>query len=173
MFKFKESYRGLWEKQNIELDELTKKCQDLEDSKNKEIEDLKKELYNAKLINATKNDAISELKKSISLINQSMDIFVEKINKTNEEYSASVEKIANQVITSYNDRLKELGTSKGGLTKSANKLAAEKMELKNENTNLRNLIKRMQYENSRKLTPPTIQELENYKLYRNKKGKIK
>ena len=119
------------------------------------------------------NDAISELKKSISLINQSMDIFVEKINKTNEEYSASVEKIANQVITSYNDRLKELGTSKGGLTKSANKLAAEKMELKNENTNLRNLIKRMQYENSRKLTPPTIQELENYKLYRNKKGKIK
>ena len=170
---FKKSYRGLWEKQNIELDELTLKYNKLEEAKNKEIDNLKRELNLVKQTLDSKSKIVLEQKRAMDLVKGYKDFYEKKLEKITNDYVISCEKLVKEIADGYNDRLKSLGTSKGGLTKQVNKLTLKFNDLKNENDNLRQLIKRMQYEKNIKLTSPTIEELTNYKLFGNKKGKRK
>ena len=170
---FKKSYRGLWEKQNIELDELTLKYNKLEEAKNKEIDNLKRELNLVKQTLDSKSEIISEQKRAIDLVKGYKEICENKLDEISNDYISSCEALVKEIINNHNIKEKSLVTSKGGLTKQVNKLTLELNNLKNENDNLRQLIRRMQYEQNIKLTSTTIEELINYKLFVNKGGKRK
>ena len=178
MVKFFKSYRGLWEKQNQEMDLMTlNHNKQLEENKEK-IKELENNLNVAKETIKEKNEDIASLKRTIGLFEELsstnrkiMNDFALECKKIFENNSNEFVKLSENIYSDYKEKVKELATSRGGLQTQVNKLAKRKEELINENRNLRSFITRIAYESKRELTPPTMKELENYKLFGNKKGK--
>jgi len=90
---------------------------------------------------------------------------IKDLSKVNAELLESKTKIETE--------LKKIQFSNGGFKGSNKNLIKKNEQLEKENTNIKRLLQKVVRESGRKLTPPTIQELKNYDLFRNRKGKKK
>lgn len=140
-------YRKLWEEQNIEIDKM--RCMHYKET--------------TKL-----NNAISKKDKEIEKLNS-------ELNTNKKEYLDLMNQYQDITLKNQNliDEKRKLSSSKGGLNSSVRFRDRKISKLEKENQELKNLIQRVVKESKHKLTAPTIQELRNYKLYGNKKGKRK
>lgn len=158
-------YKGLWEQQNRELD--TMRCQNNKDKKR----------YEAIIIN--KNQEINcldeKLEKVSSELNDTKKKLSEYKNKSKKEYLDLMNQYQDTLIKNQNliDEKRKLSSSKGGLNSSIRFRDKKISKLEKENKDLKNLIQQIVKESKQRFTAPTIQELRNYKLYGNRKGKRK
>lgn len=158
-------YKGLWEQQNKEMDLMrcyhnheTKRLRGIIEQKEKEINTLN--LKNQNLIEESKN-----IKESYQKYKQkSKEQYLDLMNK----YQDSTLKVQDLITEK-----RKLSSSKGGLNTKVRYQDKRINQLENENVNIKKLLQQVVKESGRKLTPPTIQELRNYNLYGNKKGKRK
>jgi predicted nuclease with TOPRIM domain len=158
-------YKGLWEQQNKEIDLM--RC-----SHNKEIQRLKKLVESKDLMINSKNIQIDNLKDEKSKINENYQKYKQK---TKEQYLDLMNKYQDSTLK-VQDLIAEkrkLSSSKGGLNTKVRYQDKRIKQLETENASIKKLIQQVVKESGRKLTPPTIQELRNYNLYGNKKGKRK
>ena len=158
-------YKGLWEQQNKEIDLM--RC-----SHNKEIQRLKKLVESKDLMINSKNIQIDNLKDEKSKINENYQKYKQK---TKEQYLDLMNKYQDSTLK-VQDLIAEkrkLSSSKGGLNTKVRYQDKRIKQLETENASIKKLIQQVVKESGRKLTPPTIQELRNYNLYGDKKGKRK
>lgn len=158
-------YKGLWEQQNKEIDLM--RC-----SHNKEIQRLKKLVESKDLMINSKNIQIDNLKDEKSKLNENYQKYKQK---TKEQYLDLMNKYQDSTLK-VQDLIAEkrkLSSSKGGLNTKVRYQDKRIKQLEIENASIKKLIQQVVKECGRKLTPPTIQELRNYNLYGNKKGKRK
>ena len=158
-------YKGLWEQQNMEIDLM--RC-----SHNKEVKKLKKLIESKDLMINSKNIQIDKLKDEKTKFNESYQKYKQK---SKEQYLDLMNKYQDSTLK-VQDLIAEkrkLSSSKGGLNTKVRYQDKRINQLENENANIKKLIQQVVKESGRKLTPPTIQELRNYNLYGNKKGKRK
>lgn len=158
-------YKRLLEQQNQEIDLMIckhnheiKGLEDIIEQKNLALDTLN-----------TQNQNLIEKSKSIEENYQdykakSKERYLELMNK----YQDSVLKVQDLIAEK-----KNLSSSKGGLNTKIRFQDKKINQLETENNALKNLIQRVVKECGRKLTPPTIQELRNYNLYGNRKGRRK
>lgn len=151
-------YKGLWEQQNKEIDLM--RC-----SHSKEVQRFKKLIESKDLMINSKNIQIDKLNESYKKYKQkSKEQYLDLMNK----YQDSTLKVQDLITEK-----RKLSSSKGGLNKKLRYQDKRINQLENENVNIKKLLQQVVKESGRKLTPPTIQELRNYNLYGNKKGKRK
>lgn len=156
------NYKKLYIKQNEEIDKMRsdyeKRKRNLEkeiDEKVEHIDFLNKSLIEEKQTSLTYKDKYEKLYiqfKEVS--NQHTKEFI-KFTKTIDSIKKAKRKIA---------------SSNGGLH---TKILAQQKIINNfekENQDIKNLLQKVVKESGRKLTPPTIQELNNYNLFGNKGG---
>lgn len=156
------NYKKLYIKQNEEIDKIQsdyeKRKRNLEkelDKKVEHIDFLNKNLIEEKQTSLTYKDKYEKLYiqfKDVS--NQRTKEFIKFTNKINELKKSK----------------RILASSNGGLH---TKILAQQKIINNyekENQNIKNLLQKVVKESGRKLTPPTIQELNNYNLFGNKGG---
>lgn len=158
-------YKGLWEQQNMEMDLMRcshareiKRLKGIIDQKNTEINTLNEK--NQNLIEKSKNIEEKYQKHKTKSKEQYLDL----MNK----YQDSTLKVQDLITEK-----RKLSSSKGGLNTKVRYQDKRINQLECENANIKKLIQQVVKESGRKLTPPTIQELRNYNLYGNKKGKRK
>ena len=158
-------YKGLWEQQNKEIDLM--RC-----SHNKEIQRLKKLVESKDLMINSKNIQIDNLKDEKSKINENYQKYKQK---TKEQYLDLMNKYQDSTLKAQDliAEKRKLSSSKGGLNTKVRYQDKRIKQLETENASIKKLIQQVVKESGRKLTPPTIQELRNYNLYGNKKGKRK
>lgn len=131
-------------------------------------------MRDAKNTQSLQNDIDTQSKKNQSL------------NDKNKELVGSIEQLKNKIKdlskvnaelldskASVENKLKNIQFSNGGLKGSNTNLIKKNEQLEKENANIKKLLQKVVRESGRKLTPPTIQELKNYDLFRNRKGKKK
>ncbi len=151
-------YKGLWEQQNKEIDLMT--C-----SHNKETKRLKGIIEQKNLEINTLNE------KNQKLIEESKNIenkYQKYKTKTKEQYLDLMNKYQDSIVEK-----RKLSSSKGGLNTKVRNQDRVIDKITEENKQIKDLLQKVVKESNRKLTPPTIQELKNYNLYGNKKGKRK
>lgn len=159
------SYKGLWEQQNIIIDQMrcssnreAKRLKGIIKQKDSEINTLN--LKNQNLIEESKNTKGKYQKLKYKY----------KISKlrSNRGYIALKDK--------YEKILKEkkfLASSKGGLNSKITNRDKKIKKLETENEEIKILLQRVIKESKNKITPPTLKELENYNLFGNRKGRRK
>lgn len=156
------NYKKLYIKQNEEIDKMISQHVKTVNSLNKkllerkdQIELLNCEILDQKHHNLDLKDKMETLEKQFKdSNNQHVKDFINFNNKIAELKKAK--------------RL--LASSNGGLH---TKILAQQKIINNyekENQNIKNLLQNVVKESGRKLTPPTIQELNNYNLFGNKGG---
>ncbi len=147
-------YRKLWEEQNIEIDKM--RCMHYKET--------------TKL-----NNKITELNNTVSQKDKDIEKVKCELNTKTKEYLDLMNQYQDITFKNQNliDEKRKLSSSKGGLNSSVRFRDRKISKLEKENQDLKNLIQRVVKESKHKLTAPTIQELRNYKLYGNKKGKRK
>lgn len=158
-------YKGLWEQQNKEIDLMTcshnketKRLKGIIEQKNLEINTLNEK--NQKLIEESKNIENKYQKYKTKTKEQYLDL----MNK----YQDSTLKVQDLIVEK-----RKLSSSKGGLNTKVRNQDRVIDKITEENKQIKDLLQKVVKESNRKLTPPTIQELKNYNLYGNKKGKRK
>jgi len=159
------SYKGLWEQQNIIIDEMqcsnnreAKRLKGIIEQKDSEINTLN--LKNQNLIEEYKNTK-------------------GKYHKLNYKYKISRLRSQRGYIIlkkRYEELVKEkrkLASSKGGLNSKITNRDKKIKKLEIENKEIKVLLQKVIKESKNKLTPPTLIELKNYDLFGNKRGRRK
>ena len=158
-------YKGLWEQQNREIDLMrcshgkeVKRLKGIIDIRDNEIKDLKTKVE-------ASETQVSDTKKELSKLRA----------KSKKEYLDLMDKYQDTLIKNQNliDEKRKLSSSKGGLNSSIKFRDKKINKLEKENKDLKNLLQQVVKETKHRFTAPTIQELKNYKLYGNKKGRRK
>lgn len=155
-------YKGLWEQQNIAIDQMrcshnreTKRLKGVIEQKESEINILN--LKNQNLIDESKNAKGKYHKLKYKL----------KITKLRSQrgyitLKRNYEKLAKEK--------RKLTSSKGGLNSKITNRDKKIKKLEIENKEIKKLLQQVVKESKNKLTPPTLKELKNYDLFRNRKG---
>ncbi len=156
------NYKEMYNDQNEKIDQMTAGFERKKAELKNIISDQKKENMILKNELDDKSVLIDTLEEKISTIEKEKNIL-------NKNYNTTLKKLNENVIQLKKDK-RILSSSKGGLMKKVRILETIKKELLNENKEIKSLIQSIVKESGRKLTPPTIQELKNYKLFGNREG---
>lgn len=158
-------YRVEWEKQNLELDIM--RC-----SYDKEVTSLKNKIKAKQTDIDNLTIQVNNLKDELSKVRENYHKYK---TKSKEQYLDLMNKYQDatlkvQVLIT---EKRKLSSSKGGLNTKVRYQDKKIKQLETENNAFKSLIQKVVKESGRKLTPPTIQELRNYNLYGNRKGRRK
>ena len=159
------NYRAEWEQQNRELDIM--RC-----SHGKETTSLKNKIKAKQTDIDNLTIQVNNLKEELSKTKES---FAKHKTKSKEQYLDLMNKYQDATLKVQDliTEKRKLSSSKGGLNTKVRYQDKKIKQLETENNAFKSLIQKVVKESGRKLTPPTIQELRNYNLYGNRKGRRK
>ena len=164
-FKFFKSYRGLWEEQNQEMDMMRADHYREIQNKNDVIETLK-------IQRQRQDDDYKKIQSKLDLVEKKQDELKIEYEELQEKYRLSKSanggyKTSNQCLKAKYENEKKLVIQFKEQLKNNNK---ELIVCKRENIEIKRLLQKIVTQKHHKIDPPTLKELENYNIFRHRKG---